>query len=197
MGAKYTYDESGVTFFYFALTVLSLVVAPATFYLFAGKNDTQLKTKAKTPKLRTRKAKPKSNVPKVKLGLIMLGWALIFLLSYKVKTTEIKDVEKWDPYQILGIDVGESKEGITRSFRKLSLKWHPDKVSQDMKDKAGEMMAELSRAHKALTDPVARENYEKYGNPDGMQTQSMGIALPKILVEAHTSPFVLLLYGLV
>ncbi|KAJ2765793.1 secretory subunit, partial [Coemansia nantahalensis] len=42
----------------------------------------------------------------------------------------------------------------------------------------------------------ARENYEKYGNPDGMQTQSMGIALPKLLVEAHTSPFVLALYGL-
>ncbi|KAJ1820313.1 secretory subunit [Coemansia sp. RSA 2599] len=197
MGAKYTYDESGVTFFYFALTVLSLVVAPATFYLFAGKGDAELKAKAKTPKLRSRKAKPKSSVPKIKLGLIVLGWALIFVLSYKVKTTEIKDTEKWDPYQILGVDVGESKEGITRSFRKMSLKWHPDKVSQDMKDKAGEMMAELNRAHKALTDPVARENYEKYGNPDGMQTQSMGIALPKILVEAHTSPFVLLLYGLI
>ncbi|KAJ2379792.1 secretory subunit, partial [Coemansia sp. RSA 2559] len=43
----------------------------------------------------------------------------------------------------------------------------------------------------------ARDNYEKYGNPDGMQTQSMGIALPRLLVEAHTSPFVLALYGLI
>ncbi|KAJ2814801.1 secretory subunit, partial [Coemansia erecta] len=79
----------------------------------------------------------------------------------------------------------------------LSLKWHPDKVSKDLKDTAGEMMAEINRAHKTLTNAEARENYEKYGNPDGMQTQSMGIALPKLLVEAHTSPFVLALYGLV
>ncbi|KAJ2360890.1 secretory subunit, partial [Coemansia sp. RSA 2607] len=196
MGAKYTYDESGVTFFYFALTVLSLVVAPATFYLIAGKKDSDAKTKPKTPKVRTRKPKTKSNLPTIKLGLILLGWALIFLLSYKVKNTEIKEGEKWDPYEILGIDIGEKEEVITRSYRKLSLKWHPDKVSNDMKEKAGEMMAEINRAYKTLTNAEARENYEKYGNPDGMQTQSMGIALPRILVEAHTSPFVLLLYGL-
>ncbi|KAJ2780727.1 secretory subunit [Coemansia interrupta] len=197
MGAKYTYDESGVTFFYFALTVLSLVVAPATFYLITGKKDSDAKTKPKTPKVRTRKPRAKSNVPTIKLGLILLGWVLIFVLSYKVKNTEIKEGEKWDPYQILGIDIGEKDEVITRSYRKLSLKWHPDKVSNDMKEKAGEMMAEINRAYKTLTNAEARENYEKYGNPDGMQTQSMGIALPRILVEAHTSPFVLLLYGLV
>ncbi|KAJ2359404.1 secretory subunit [Coemansia sp. RSA 2618] len=197
MRSKYTYDESGVTFFYFALTVLSLVVAPATMYMLFGKKNSDASAKPKTPKVRTRRPKAKSATPNIKLGLILAGWALIFLLSYKVKTTEVKEMKTWDPYEILGLDNGESEEVITRAYRKLSLKWHPDKVSKDLKDKAGEMMAEINRAHKTLTNAEARENYEKYGNPDGMQTQSMGIALPKLLVEAHTSPFVLALYGLV
>ncbi|KAJ1668482.1 secretory subunit [Coemansia sp. RSA 1813] len=197
MGGKYTYDESGVTFFYYALTVLSLVVAPATIYLLAGKRESNAATKPKTPKVRHRKTKAKSSLSNVKLALLFAGWTLIFLLSYKVKTTEIKEVEKWDPYVILGIDNGESEDVIKKAYRKLSLKWHPDKASDDMKEKAGEMMAEIGRAYKTLTDAEARENYEKYGNPDGMQTQTMGIALPKLLVEAHTSPFVLMLYGLI
>ncbi|KAI7835105.1 Sec63 Brl domain-containing protein [Kickxella alabastrina] len=196
MGAKYTYDESGVTFFYFALTVLSLLVAPATLFLLAGKKDSDINSKAKTPKVRTRKLKTKSNLPNIKFGLVLLGWFLIFLLSYKVKNTEVAETVRWDPYVILGIDNGESEEVIKKSYRKLSIKWHPDKVTQNLKEKAGEMMAEINRAYKTLTDAEARENYEKYGNPDGMQTQSMGIALPKFLVEAHASPFVLLLYGI-
>ncbi|KAJ1831709.1 secretory subunit [Coemansia sp. RSA 2711] len=196
MRSKYTYDESGVTFFYYALTVLSLVVAPATVYMLFGKKSSAAAAKPKTPKVRTRKPRTKSSTPKIKLALVLAGWALIFLLSYKVKTTEVKEAKMWDPYEILGIDNGESEEVITRAYRKLSLKWHPDKVGKDMKEQAGEMMAEINRAHKTLTNAEARENYEKYGNPDGMQTQSMGIALPKLLVEAHTSPFVLMLYGL-
>ncbi|KAJ2757756.1 secretory subunit [Coemansia sp. BCRC 34490] len=197
MGAKYTYDESGVTFFYYALTVLSLVVAPATIYLLVGKRSTDTLQKPKTPKVRFRNTRSKSSPLKVKTALLLGGWALIFLLSYKVKTTEIKEAERWDPYEILGIDNGESEDVIKRAYRKLSLKWHPDKVEEDMKEKAGEVMAEIGRAYKTLTNAEARDNYEKYGNPDGMQTQSMGIALPKLLVEAHTSPFVLALYGLI
>ncbi|KAJ1797314.1 secretory subunit [Coemansia sp. RSA 2399] len=197
MGAKYTYDESGVTFFYYALTVLSLVIAPATVYFLAGKRNSDAAVKPKTSKVRHRKAKAKSSLPRAKVALLLAGWALIFLLSYKVKTTKIKEAERWDPYEVLGIDNGESEDVIKRAYRKLSLKWHPDKADDDMKEKAGEMMAEIGRAYKTLTNAEARDNYEKYGNPDGMQTQSMGIALPRLLVEAHTSPFVLALYGLI
>ncbi|KAJ2323460.1 secretory subunit, partial [Coemansia sp. RSA 2673] len=171
----------------------ALTLTPCLRYVDSSEAD----LKPKTPKFRVRKPSTKSNLPKLKTALMLAGWALIFILSYKVKTTEIKEAEMWDPYKVLGIDSGESEELITKSFRKLSLKWHPDKVGQDMKEKAGEMMAEINRAYKTLTNAEARENYEKYGNPDGMQTQSMGIALPKLLVEAHTSPFVLMLYGLI
>lgn len=34
-------------------------------------------------------------------------------------------------------------------------------------------MEYISKAHQALTDPISRENFEKYGHPDGRQVVSM------------------------
>ena len=48
-----------------------------------------------------------------------------------------------------------------------------------------------------LTDEESRENWEKYGNPDGPQAASFGIALPSWIVEKQNSVWVLGLYLLV
>ena len=45
-----------------------------------------------------------------------------------------------------------------------------------------------------LTDDVSRENWEKYGNPDGPQAASFGIALPAWIVEKQNSLWVLAAY---
>lgn len=45
-----------------------------------------------------------------------------------------------------------------------------------------------------LTDEVSRENWEKYGNPDGPQAASFGIALPSWIVEKQNSLWVLAAY---
>ncbi|KAJ1673535.1 secretory subunit, partial [Spiromyces aspiralis] len=153
--ARYTYDESGVTFYYFALTIVGLITVPATLAFFVAKGESEAPQKPKTLKLRQKKAVAKSKGPQIKAGLVVLGWIIIALLAYQVKITPVQNTQTWDPYEILGIDPV----------------W--------------------------LTDDVARENYEKYGHPDGLQTTTMGIALPKWLVEAHASPFVLGVYGLV
>jgi translocation protein SEC63 len=47
-----------------------------------------------------------------------------------------------------------------------------------------------------LTDDDTRKNYEEFGHPDGKQSYSMGIALPKWLVEGSNSYFTLAFYGL-
>lgn len=49
----------------------------------------------------------------------------------------------------------------------------------------------------SLTDPEIRKNLEEYGNPDGRQEVSMGIALPKWIVEAQNNIWVLAAYGLI
>jgi len=48
----------------------------------------------------------------------------------------------------------------------------------------------------SLTDETIRKNYEDYGHPDGRQEISMGIALPRWIVEAQNNIWVLGVYGL-
>ena len=47
-----------------------------------------------------------------------------------------------------------------------------------------------------LTDDEIRRNYEEYGHPDGKQEFSIGIALPKWIVESSNGYYMLGIYGL-
>lgn len=55
---------------------------------------------------------------------------------------------------------------------------------------------EISKAYKALTDEEVRNNYIQYGHPDGKQSFSIGIALPKFIITEGHGKYVLLVYGL-
>lgn len=55
---------------------------------------------------------------------------------------------------------------------------------------------DVSKAFKALTDEEIRNNYIQYGHPDGKQSFSIGIALPKFIVTEGNGKYVLLVYGL-
>ena len=56
------------------------------------------------------------------------------------------------------------------------------------------MFMKIAKAYEALTDEVSRENWEKYGNPDGPQAATFGIALPAWIVEKQNSIWVLVAY---
>ena len=55
---------------------------------------------------------------------------------------------------------------------------------------------ELTKAYKALTDEEIRNNFIQYGHPDGKQSFSIGIALPKFIVTEGNGKYVLLVYGM-
>ena len=55
---------------------------------------------------------------------------------------------------------------------------------------------EISKAYKALTDEEVRNNFIQYGHPDGKQSFSIGIALPKFIITDGNGKYVLLVYGL-
>ncbi len=78
---------------------------------------------------------------------------------------------------------------IKKQYRKLSKIYHPDKQGGNQ-----EMFMKIAKAYEALTDEVSRENWEKYGNPDGPQAATFGIALPAWIVEKDNSIWVLVLY---
>ena len=64
-------------------------------------------------------------------------------------------------YEILEIDKNATQEEIKKAYRKLSLKWHPDKNSGSKE--AEEKFKEINRAYQILSDPETRNIYDIYG----------------------------------
>jgi len=73
---------------------------------------------------------------------------------------ERPNVEYKDYYQILGVDRGASREEITKAFRKLARKYHPD-VNQD--PGAEDRFKEAGEAYEVLKDAEKRQRYDTLG----------------------------------
>lgn len=80
-------------------------------------------------------------------------------------------------YEILGVDKNADEETIKKAYRKLAMKYHPDRystASEAEKKQAEEKFKEINEAHDVLSDPQKRSNYDTYGNPDGPQFGGAG-----------------------
>lgn len=67
-----------------------------------------------------------------------------------------------DYYKILGVEKGASEDQIKKAYRKLALKWHPDR-NLDNKELADRKFKELSEAYEVLSDSNKRAIYDQYG----------------------------------
>lgn len=130
---------------------------------------------------------------------VTVGWALFAFLVARTSSTTL-ETKIYDPYEILGIAKGLTEKEIKSRFKKLSLQFHPDKVKLAINQTAEDVatkFVEITKAYKSLTDETIRENYEKYGHPDGRQEMSMGIAIPIQFIEGKNNVWVLGLYALI
>ena len=68
---------------------------------------------------------------------------------------------KKDYYEILGVQKGASEEEMKKAYRKLALKYHPDKNPGDKS--AEEKFKEISEAYAVLSDKEKRTQYDQFG----------------------------------
>ncbi|KAL4705150.1 hypothetical protein ACJJTC_018721 [Scirpophaga incertulas] len=67
-----------------------------------------------------------------------------------------------DFYRILGVTRTATDAEIKKAYRKLALKWHPDK-NPDNADEANRRFKEISEAYEVLSDERKRRMYDQYG----------------------------------
>ena len=70
-----------------------------------------------------------------------------------------------DYYEILEVSRGASQEEIKKSYRKLAMKWHPDRNPGDVT--AESRFKEVSEAYEVLSDPSKRSQYDTFGRVSG------------------------------
>ena len=122
---------------------------------------------------------------------LLAFWAVSAALAAYIAFSQVEEAEHFDPYKALNVPVGADASVIKKAYRTLSLQYHPDKNPDP---EATRIFTELiTPAYKTLTDDAARENYEKYGHPDGKQAPKLGVALPQWMFgKDGTGPIVLI-----
>lgn len=202
------YDNSA--FYYFAMTLMCMYLLPGTWYTLSevwkaffstGDADGEARCEAEKAKMDKIKAETTGLARLSKRGFLinaaclLATWAVFAYFMYQVMG-DSGQVQQYDPYTILGVEHGATASEIKKAYRRLSLKFHPDKNIGNKE--AEEMFKKIAKAHEALTDEQSKENYEKYGNPDGrQQSLEVSIGLPKILLENPKVVLVLYLIGMV
>ncbi|KAL3628336.1 DnaJ protein erdj2 [Castilleja foliolosa] len=194
-------EENSALFPIFVLTIIALPLVPYTFvnlYLtFRKKTKTvncRCSTCSRSGKYRKSIFKRISNFSTYSNLTVVLLWVIVTLLSIYIKHLNT-EVQIFEPFSILGLEPGVSDSDIKKAYRRLSILYHPDKNPDPEAHKY--FIDYISKAYQALTDPVSRENFEKYGHPDGRQGLQMGIALPQFLLNIDGASGGILLLGIV
>lgn len=134
------YDDSA--FYYFFVSILTVILIPFTFHILKTVlfGETRIELKGVNPECDRFKeiyAKRAKIYKKtwmrtgfyMKVVFVLFLWFLWYLTAEQI--SRIKPLKSFDPYQILGVEVGSDTPTVKRAYRKLSLIKHPDKNPDD------------------------------------------------------------------
>jgi DnaJ family protein C protein 7 len=84
----------------------------------------------------------------------------------RVANQESKKAAKKDYYKILGVEKNASDDDLKKAYRKLALKWHPDKNSQteEKRAEAEKKFKDINEAYSVLSDPEKKRQYDLGGD---------------------------------
>lgn len=77
-----------------------------------------------------------------------------------------------DFYKILGVSKSASQDEIKSAYKKMAIKYHPDR-NQDNKAESEKKMKEINEAYETLRDPDKRSGYDRFGK-DGAKSAGGG-----------------------
>lgn len=193
-----------VAFYWFLMSVLITFLAPATCIAVNGQLRTNRSRRcdwtadlqscrSKNAQINKHKARDRmSNFFSVQSLLFWGGWLVFMYLLTQITAKQGLEMASFDPFKILEIEGDAEPSEIKKAFRRLSLQWHPDKNPGDKE--AEQKFILIAKAHEVLTDEKTRDNYEKYGNPDGYHGTSVTIGLPSFLTAKENELGILVVY---
>ena len=123
--------------------------------------------------------------------LLMVLIYLSYLCYLQVKKNSGK-IKNFNPYEILEIEENSDEHTIKRAYKKLALKYHPDKNPNNLQAKAKFML--IAKAYEALTNEEGKKNYKKYGNPDGPGSMRISVALPSFILDKKNHLAILVIF---
>ena len=88
----------------------------------------------------------------------------------KVQTLMRRSKQK-DYYKVLGLSRDADDKEIKRAYRRMTLRFHPDKISAEemSKEQAEKKMASINEAYEVLGDPGLKERYDNGDDPNSPQ----------------------------
>ncbi|KAK2976557.1 hypothetical protein RJ640_001728, partial [Escallonia rubra] len=166
-------EENSALFPIFILSLMAIPLVPYTILKLchaATKTATIINCQCsacfRSGKYRKSVVKRISNFSTYSNLTLVLLWIIMAVLVHYIKNIS-HEVKVFEPFSILGLNHGASDSEIKKAFRRLSIQYHPDKNPDP--EAHNYFVEYISKAYQALVDPVSRENFEKYGHPDGRQ----------------------------
>ena len=89
-----------------------------------------------------------------------------------------------DYYKLLGVDKSSSQDDIKKSYRKMSLKHHPDRKGGN-----AETFKKINEAYEVLSDPQKKQHYDMTGSAEGHPFMRGGNGMPPDVEHIFSSIF--------
>lgn len=86
-----------------------------------------------------------------------------------------RDNSRKDYYKVLGVEKSATEAQLKKAYRKLALKWHPDKnaETEEKRLKAEKIFKDVNEAYAVLSDPKKKQQYDLGGDPNNPNAPDM------------------------